>query len=111
MPAGAHTTSRGCAAAGASACALARGRGPSAFGLARVIARVAPDSAAARAGLRVGDVLVEVHGAPIEDAFDVLAALDATRADAAAGALAGSGHAGARTDDPDVISSAASRSS
>jgi S1-C subfamily serine protease len=40
-----------------------------------LVARVEPGSPAARAGIAVGDVIVEVKGKPIDDAGDVLQAL------------------------------------
>ena len=52
------------------------------FGAARdrgvLVARVAPGSPADRAGLAVGDVVVELHGRAIGSASDVLAALAET---------------------------------
>jgi predicted metalloprotease with PDZ domain len=40
-----------------------------------LVAKVEPDSAAARAGIKVGDVIVDVKGSAIEDASDVIDAL------------------------------------
>lgn len=40
-----------------------------------LVARVDPGSAAAAAGVAVGDVIVEVHGRAVDDAHDVIAAL------------------------------------
>lgn len=41
-----------------------------------LVARVEPGSAAAQAGVAVGDVLVEVRGTPVDGATDVMHALD-----------------------------------
>lgn len=43
-----------------------------------LVARVEPGSPAAKAGISVGDVLLEVGGTPIDRASDVLEALSAT---------------------------------
>jgi membrane-associated protease RseP (regulator of RpoE activity) len=43
-----------------------------------LVARVEPGSPAAKAGIAVGDVLLEVGGTPIDRASDVLEALSAT---------------------------------
>jgi S1-C subfamily serine protease len=40
-----------------------------------LVARVEPGSSAARAGIAVGDLIVEVKGKPVDDAGDVLHAL------------------------------------
>ena len=40
-----------------------------------LVARVEPDSAAAKAGVKVGDVIVDVRGSAVEDAGDVIQAL------------------------------------
>ena len=40
-----------------------------------MVARVEPDSPAAKAGIAVGDVILEVGGSPIEEASDVIEAL------------------------------------
>ncbi len=45
-----------------------------------LIGRVEPGSAAATAGIAVGDVLVDVRGTPVDDAADVVAALAASKA-------------------------------
>lgn len=40
-----------------------------------LVAQVEPDSTAARAGVRVGDLLVAVRGEPVRDASDVMSAM------------------------------------
>lgn len=47
--------------------------GPNANGV--LVAKVEPDSAAAKAGIKVGDVLVQVKGNAIDEASDVISAL------------------------------------
>ena len=44
-----------------------------------LVAHVEPGSPAAKAGVQVGDVLVQVRGEPVRDASDVTSALSATK--------------------------------
>jgi C-terminal processing protease CtpA/Prc len=50
---------------------------PNAHGV--LVAKVEPDSAAAKAGIRVGDVIVHVKGESIDDGQDVLEALSSVK--------------------------------
>ena len=45
-----------------------------------LVGRVEPKSAAATAGIRVGDILTEVDGRAVDEATDVISALASTRA-------------------------------
>lgn len=44
-----------------------------------LVAQVEPDSTAAKAGVRVGDVLVAVRGEPVRDASDVMSAMSSLK--------------------------------
>lgn len=44
-----------------------------------LVAKVEPDSAAARAGVKVGDVLVQVKGNAVDEASDVISTLSETK--------------------------------
>jgi serine protease Do len=44
-----------------------------------LVAKVEPNSAAAKAGVKVGDVIVEVKGESVDDASDVISALSAAK--------------------------------
>jgi C-terminal processing protease CtpA/Prc len=44
-----------------------------------LVAKVEPNSAAAKAGIKVGDVIVEVKGVRVDDASDVISALADTK--------------------------------